>query len=267
MSAIETKISEKLLFFDSLFATFWKSPYILKADNGVSIADTFGRYRRQKMGKMHRDPKEAQAEIAKIEALRAIGGDAAVAEHFLDERKKSDEAKKKTARRENRQFTQVYAEGWNRLQKLIRDEPQAARLYAFFAQEMGPDATLCASRATLAEALNINERTVSRHVKTLEKLNAIIILKLGTANVYCLNPEEVWKSFDNAKPYAAFRTKTLVGKSENPYVKKRLATLLGGKLPEQRDMFSDLPEEDADASESMPSNDWEVGDPDPHFKD
>ena len=136
-------------------------------------------------------------------------------------------------------FTQVYPAGWQRIRALMKHDPNAAALYAFFAEQMGPDGTLCASRTTLAEALGIGERTVSRHVASLEKLGAIVVLKVGTANVYCLNPAEVWKSFANSKPYAAFTTKTLVGKSENPYVKRRLATLLNGKQPEQGDLFSD----------------------------
>lgn len=195
------------------------------------------------MTKYHRDVRDAQAEQAKINELRAVGGQAAVAEHFLDERKQADEAKKQTARRENTGFTQVYQEGWDRLQALIKAEPQAARVYAFFAQEMGPDGTLCASRETLSEALDMGKRTVSRHVKTLENLGVIIILKIGTANVYCLNPDEVWKSFDNAKPYAAFNTRTLVGKTENPFVKRRLATLLNGKAPEQKDWLDEIGED------------------------
>jgi hypothetical protein len=89
-------------------------------------------------------------------------------------------------------------------------------------------------------------RTVSRHIKTLEKLEAIIVLKLGTANVYCLDPREVWKSFDNAKPYAAFNTKTLVGKTENPYVKRRLATLLNGEAPEQKNWLDDIDDDPAE---------------------
>ena len=78
------------------------------------------------------------------------------------------------------------------------------------------------------------------------------VIKVGNANVYCLDPKEVWKSFDNAKPYAAFNTKTLVGKTENPYVKRRLATLLNGEAPEQKDWLNDLDvEEDVEASIQM----------------
>lgn len=179
----------------------------------------------------------------RLNALRAEGGQAAINEYYKDQRREGEEVAAQAARRRNKGFTQVYEDGWKRLQGLIREEPQAARLYAFFAQEMGPDGTLCVSRDTLAEILGIGTRTVSRHVKTLEKIEAIVVLKVGNANVYCLNPDEVWKSFDNAKPYAAFNTRTLVGKTENPFVKRRLATLLNGKIPEQPDMFKDIPED------------------------
>lgn len=199
------------------------------------------------MSKIEQDSINAAAEMEKINALRATGGDAAVAEYFQQRAKEKDSEKKQRGRRENGNFTQIYEAGWQRLQSLIRMEPQAARLYAFLAENMGPDGTICASRPTIAEALEMGTRTVSRHVKTLEDMGAIIVLKLGTANVYCLDPKEVWKSFDNAKPYAAFNTRTLVGKSENPFVKRRLATLLNGEAPEQKDWLDDI-DEDVEAS-------------------
>ena len=184
-----------------------------------------------------------------VEQIRAEGGQQAVEAAIRADSKDREEQKKQRARRENRDFTQVYPAGWQRFRELLKKDPNAANLYAFFAEQMGPDGTLCASRTTIAEALGIGERTVSRHVKTLEKSGVIVVLKVGTANVYCLNPAEVWKSFDNAKPYAAFRTHTLVGKSENPFVKRRLATLLNGKTPEQSDLFAEQDDAGADGVE------------------
>ena len=198
-----------------------------------------------------------------VNQIRETGGQHAVEQALREDRKKMDDEKKQKARRENRDFTQVYPAGWARIRELLQKDPSAANLYAFFAEQMGPDGTLCASRATIAEALEIGERTVSRHVKALEKYGAIVVLKVGTANVYCLNPAEVWKSFDNAKPYAAFKTRTLVGKTENPFVKRRLATLLGGKAPEQEDLFNDADPEAKDGV-NWPDPDAES---DSHFKD
>ena len=96
---------------------------------------------------------------------------------------------------------------------------------------------------------------MSRHVKSLEDLGAIIVLKNGTTNVYCLNPAEVWKSFDNAKPYAAFNTRTLVSKAENPWVKKRLAVLLEGQLPKEKTLL-DVMEGEGDADTGIDFNDF-----------
>ena len=169
-------------------------------------------------------------------------GEAAVKAAIRKEAKEQLEMKGQKARRENAAFTQVYSQGWNRLRELMKKDAQAATLYAFLAEQMGPDGTISASRATLAAALEIGERTVSRHVKSLEDLGAIIVLKNGTTNVYCLNPAEVWKSFDNAKPYAAFNTRTLVSKAENPWVKKRLAVLLEGQLPKEKTLLDVMEE-------------------------
>jgi DNA-binding MarR family transcriptional regulator len=191
-------------------------------------------------------------QIAKI---RAEQGPAAAIAAQDSEKKAKDEEKRQKARRENRNFTQVNPKGWMVLQRLMKQDANAARVYAFFAEHMGPDGTLCASRSTIAEALGVTERTVSRHVKTLEEMKSLIVLKLGTANVYCLNPAEVWKSFDNAKPYAAFNTKALVGKTENPFVKKRLAVLMDGKLPEPKTLL-DVMEEGDETEGGIDFNDF-----------
>lgn len=201
--------------------------------------------------------KERQAMLTNeaVAKAREEGGPEAARAMILESIKEQTDAKKQKARRENANFTQVYSQGWNRLRELMKKDAQAATLYAFLAEQMGPDGTISASRATLAQALEIGERTVSRHVKSLEDLGAIIVLKNGTTNVYCLNPAEVWKSFDNAKPYAAFNTRTLVSKAENPWVKKRLAVLLEGQLPKEKTLL-DVMEGHEDEGTGIDFNDF-----------
>lgn len=195
--------------------------------------------------------RQRQAAGEQVKAmLYAVGGIAAVEawEKAADTGK--DEGNRQAARRANKDFTQVTQAGWEKLDEIVQKDKNAARLFAFFCKHMGPDGAVTASRTTIAEALEITERTVTRYVKTLVELNALVVLKVGTANVYCLNPEQVWKSFNNAKPYAAFNTKTLVGKSENPFIKRRLTTLLNGKEPVQKDMFDDNESMSVDWSEA-----------------
>lgn len=187
--------------------------------------------------------------------IRAEGGDEAAKAAIRDDQTKAAEAKKQKARRENKNFTQVNPKGWAVLQKLMKEDANAARVYAFLAEHMGPDGTLAASRRTLAEALDIGERTVSRHIQTLVQMDSIIVLKMGTANVYCMDPAEVWKSYNNAKPYAAFNTRTLVSKSENPFIRRRLAVLLNGQEPEQKSLL-DVMESDDDADTGIDFNDF-----------
>ena len=59
----------------------------------------------------------------------------------------------------------------------------------------------------------------------------MIRLRLGAGSIYayCLDPEEVWKSWKTSKKYAAFTTKTLARKNDNGDVKRRLMVMLKGK--------------------------------------
>lgn len=166
-------------------------------------------------------------DFEQLEKVKEAIGPEAANEFLKLQGAEREKERQKAKRRANKDFTQVYPAGWHRLQELITKDPSAARLYVFLAENMGADGAICASRVTLADALGCSERTITRHVKFLEAEQAIVTLKVGTANVYCLDPSEVWKSFNEAKHYAAFRTKTLVGKKENPFTKRRLATLIG----------------------------------------
>lgn len=247
-----------LHFLGIKFAIISKKPYVFYVPmlaQFVPKAAGIGDKQMNTQEKIDRSRERRETEQQIREHIERIGGKAALVayERATNQvaREQSSEEQREKNSRQNRGFTQVYEEGWNRLESLMKSDANAARIYAFLAKNCGPDGTLCVSRQTLAEALEIGERTVSRHIKTLEKEAAIIVLKVGTANVYALNPAEVWKSFGNAKPFAAFNTRTLVGKTENPFVKRRLATLLNGQKPEQTDMFSSVewPEPEPDTSE------------------
>ena len=89
-----------------------------------------------------------------ITKIRAEQGDQAAEEAIRADRKEAEEAEAAGAARGDN-FTQVYPAGWQRIRALMKHDPNAAALYAFFAEQMGPDGTLCASRTTLAEALGI----------------------------------------------------------------------------------------------------------------
>jgi len=138
--------------------------------------------------------------------------------------------KEENDRRENKGFTQVYAKGWDRLDALLQERPQAARMYAFLAKNIDPGCgAVVASQEVLAEHLGIAQITVRRLSKWLEDRDALVRIRVGSGvYAYALDPEEVWKSYNGSKEYAAFVTKTLVKKSdkENAQVNRRLNMMM-----------------------------------------
>jgi len=138
-----------------------------------------------------------------------------------------DEAKK------NRGFTQVYPKGWRRIQALLLENKVAAQIYAFLAESIDSSCgSVVCTQQVLAEQFDVHERTVRRAVDYLEKVSAVVVIKIGTANAYCLDPDEVWRSWDSAKDYAAFHTKTLARKADNNVVKRKLQVMMHQEMGE-----------------------------------
>ena len=59
----------------------------------------------------------------------------------------------------------------------------------------------------------------------------------GKVCAYALNPNEVWKGYDNNKEYAAFITKTLVNKDGD--IKRRIMNMFSGTESGQEQKRSD----------------------------
>ncbi len=138
------------------------------------------------------------------------------------------EDQKLAEQRRNSGFTQVYPAGWNRINSLILKSPNAARLYALLARHIEPSCgAVVASQELLASELNCSIRTIQRYLNVLESESCLVKIRLmGTVNAYALNPDEVWKSWDTSKAYAAFHTKTLASMQSNNDVKRRLMVML-----------------------------------------
>lgn len=138
-------------------------------------------------------------------------------------------ARDKQAKRSNAGFTQVSNKGWARITDLIAKNPQAARTYCFLAQHVsGEINAVTVSQETLAEATGTSVSTIKRHTKELEDMRALIRLRVGPGTyAYCLDPEEIWRYWGNAKKFAAFNTKTLVSKKANAVVARQMKMLFG----------------------------------------
>lgn len=145
---------------------------------------------------------------------------------------KMQENEQTTNKKKNKGFTQVYPTGFKRITDIFSQYPLAGRLYVFFAEHIEPGTgAVVASQELLAEEMKVTTRTIRTATKWLEDNGAIIRIRLGPGGMYayCLDPNEVWKSWSTSKKYAAFTTKTLARKQDNGDVKRRLMVMLKGE--------------------------------------
>jgi len=137
--------------------------------------------------------------------------------------------------RKNKNFTQIYPKGWKRVIDLAKENPSAAGLYAFFAENLDPScgAVLC-DQQFLADQFNVETRTIRRWISYLESQNALIKIPVaGRVCAYALDPHEVWKGYDTSKDYAAFITKTLVNKDGE--IKRKIVSMFSKDKENQID--------------------------------
>ena len=148
--------------------------------------------------------------------------------------------------RKNDDFTQVYAKYWKFMAEIISENPKAAMLYNFLAENSAPDTgALVVSQQILADKLGVSRMTISRHIKYLEKRNVLLKISLsGGVCAYALDPEMVWKSYSTNKDYATFRTQTLVKKIDME--KDEIHRKLNVMMKEQKRMSEAAEDEQID---------------------
>lgn len=137
-------------------------------------------------------------------------------------------------------FTKVYDKGWDTIASLA-ENAMAVRVYAFLAKHAGHDNAVVCPIEVLAEELNCHPRTIMRATKWLEQQRRLVIVKVGTANAYVLDPTDLWKTYEDHKRFCSFGARTLASKAQNKTLKKRLTHMLEG----QPDLFDAETEEAA----------------------
>lgn len=148
-------------------------------------------------------------------------------------------ASERLQEQKNKNFTQVYPLGWKRLRELFKLNSGAAELYSLLAEHIdGSCGAVVADQSHLASLLGVGRQTVSRYIKWLEEQGVLVKIPVaGKVCAYALNPNEVWKGYDNNKEYAAFITKTLVNKDGD--IKRRIMNMFSGTESGQEQKRSD----------------------------
>lgn len=117
--------------------------------------------------------------------------------------------------RQNKNFVQFYRPFLDEIAQLGSDNPVALKIFMFISKHMDNNNALCVSVNALTEILGYSRQTIHKAIKYLKEQGWVCIIKSGTSNVYILNPDIVWTSYDGQKQYCKFSTNVIVTPQEN----------------------------------------------------
>ena len=153
-----------------------------------------------------------------------------------EQEKREEEARKREKNSTFNEFAQFNMEGYvhTGVMMSLADYPAATKLFWFIAKQMDGYNALIASYAVFQEALNMSIPTIARGVKVLKEKGILHIKKSGSANVYIMNPDLIWKSWSNNKQYCEFPAKVILSASEqfqgtNDFFTKQMHRVLDKK--------------------------------------
>jgi Fe2+ or Zn2+ uptake regulation protein len=125
------------------------------------------------------------------------------------------EAKRKEDEKKNKNFVMMYREHMPEMRWLMQKNGKAASILNFIIEHMDNKNALMASNAVFADYFDISTKTVQRCIKFLYDNGFVDILKSGTSNVYIVNHNVAWCSWDNQKKYSQFDGKILISATDN----------------------------------------------------
>lgn len=96
----------------------------------------------------------------------------------------------------------------------LGDSPAAMKIFWFIVNHMDNYNALIASYKVFEERFGMSESTITRALRKLKAMGLLYISKSGSANVYTLNPDFVWKSWSTNKQYCEFPANVILAKSE-----------------------------------------------------
>lgn len=117
--------------------------------------------------------------------------------------------------KKNHNFIMMYRDHMPELRWLMKKSGIASGIFNFIMEHMDSRNALCCSYAVFMDYFEISKPTVTRAIKLLKDNGFIDVLKSGTSNVYVVNTEVAWTSWNNSKQYCQFDGKILVSRKEN----------------------------------------------------
>ena len=117
--------------------------------------------------------------------------------------------------RKNSNFVQLYKDNMPAIRWLSRNNATALEMFIFILEHMDHTNALGCSYAVFEDALGKSKPTITRAIKVLKDNGFVDVLKMGTSNVYIVNQDVAWSSWDNKKKYCKFNGNMLISHKEN----------------------------------------------------
>lgn len=181
-------------------------------------------------------------------------GDALYHQNKIKEEERQDRESRK-----NPPFIQLTKDITPEILSNIGGESGAAiQVLMFFFKNMDDYNVLMVSQQLIADTLDINQRTVARAIKVLEKHGAIGIGKVSNTNVYIINPRMAWQKANRQRGTVILKGNIILGKEENEELFKKFNDINVGKSLEVKSLATKIVkntrETSQDSSSLIPSS-------------
>lgn len=131
------------------------------------------------------------------------------------EQEKQKELDKKEREQKNSNFVMLYRNHMPEMRWLMQKSGIASSILNFIMEHMDYQNALMCSYQVFIDYFEISKSTVTRAINLLKDNGFIDVLKSGTSNVYIVNSEIAWCSWENQKKYCKFQGNVLVSATEN----------------------------------------------------
>ena len=131
------------------------------------------------------------------------------------EQQEQQQVHEREEEKKNRNFVMLYRDHMPEIRWLTKKSGIATSILMFILEHMDYKNALVCSYKVFMEYFEVSSDTVRRSIRLLQENGFIDILKTGLSNVYVINPDIAWSSWNNQQKYCQFEGKVLVSKAEN----------------------------------------------------
>lgn len=122
--------------------------------------------------------------------------------------------------KKNKNFVMFFREHMPEIRWLMINHSFASAVFLFISEHMDGKNTLACAYSVMCEYFHKDRSTIHRAIKILEEHGFLAIMKMGNSNVYLVNSDIAWTSYNNQKTgaemqYAALDGKILISRKEN----------------------------------------------------